>query len=57
MMTSSMPAARIVARAEEEFGAEALSPEELIEEPTVRQIAATILRNTTIGTVPSAAEH
>jgi acyl carrier protein len=54
---TSLAVIRIVARAEEEFGAEALSPEELIEEPAVRQIAATILRNTTIGTVPSAAEH
>jgi hypothetical protein len=46
-----------VARVEEEFGAEAFSLEELIEESTVRQIASAILRNITIGTVPSAAEH
>lgn len=54
---TSLAVIRFVARSEEEFGAEALSPEELIEHPAVRQIAATIFRNTTIGTVPSAAEH
>jgi acyl carrier protein len=54
---TSLSVIRFIARAEEEFGAEALSPEELIEQSVVRQIAATILRNTTIGTVPSAAEH
>lgn len=54
---TSLAVVRLVARVEEEFGAEAFSPEELIEESTVRQIAAAILRNTTTGTVPSAAEH
>ena len=54
---TSLAVARIVARAEEEFGAEALSPEELIEQSMVSQIAATILRNTMTGTVPSTAEH
>jgi acyl carrier protein len=54
---TSLAVIRIIARADEEFGAEALSPEELIEQSTVRQIAATILGNTTIGTVPSATEH
>lgn len=54
---TSLAVVRIVARAEEEFGADALSPEEIIEESTVRQIAATIFRNATIGTVPSAAER
>jgi acyl carrier protein len=64
---TSLALARIVARAEQEFGAEALSPEELIEQSTVGQIAATILGNTmtgsnttgsnTTGTAPSTAEH
>lgn len=54
---TSLAVVRIIARAEEEFGADALSPEELIEESTVRQIADTIFRNTTVGTAASAAEH
>lgn len=54
---TSLAVVRLVARVEEEFGADAFSPEELIEESTVRQIAGAILRNTTTGTVPSAAEH
>jgi acyl carrier protein len=54
---TSLAVVRLVARVEEEFGAEAFSPEELIEESTVRQIAVAIFRNITIGTVPSAAEH
>jgi acyl carrier protein len=49
---TSLAVVRLVARAAEEFGEEALSPEEIIEESTVGQIAATILQNTTI-----AAEH
>lgn len=54
---TSLAVVRLVARAEEEFGADALTPEELIEQSTVREIAAVILRNSTIGNVPSAAEH
>ena len=57
---TSLAVIRIIARAEEEFGAEALTPEELIEDSTVREIAATIFRNTaagTVGTAPSAAER
>jgi acyl carrier protein len=54
---TSLAVIRLVARAEEEFGADALTPEELIEQSSVREIAAAILRNSTIGTVPSAAEH
>lgn len=54
---TSLAVVRFIARAEEEFGADALSPEELIEESTVRQIAVTIFGNTTVGTAASAAEH
>jgi acyl carrier protein len=54
---TSLAVVRIIARAEDEFGAEALSPEELIEESAVRQIAATILRNSTIGALPDVAER
>lgn len=54
---TSLAVIRFVARAEEEFGADAFTPEELIEESSVREIAAAIFRNSTIGTVPSAAEH
>jgi hypothetical protein len=52
---TSLAVIRTIARAEAEFGIGALSPEELIEQSTVAQIAAAIIRNT--GTVPSAAEH
>ena len=54
---TSLAVIRIIARAEAEFGAGALSPEELIEQSTVSQIAAAIVRNTVAGTVPSATEH
>jgi acyl carrier protein len=54
---TSLAVIRIVARAEDEFGPEALSPEELIDESVIRQIAAAIFRNTTVGTAPSPAEH
>lgn len=54
---TSLAVMRFIARTEEQFGTEALSPDELIEESTIRQIAATISRNTSIGTVPSASEH
>jgi|HubBroStandDraft_1064217.scaffolds.fasta_scaffold06684_4 hypothetical protein len=37
---------RLVARAEAEFGADALSPDELIEHSAIREIAASIVRNT-----------
>ncbi len=51
---TSLAVMRIIARTEAEFGPEALTPEELIEESTIRQIASTILRN---STAPSIAEH
>jgi acyl carrier protein len=54
---TSLAVVRIVARAEDEFGADALTPEELIEESTVSQIAITIFRNTAVGSTASAAEH
>jgi acyl carrier protein len=54
---TSLAVVRIVARAEDEFGADALTPEELIEESTVSQIAITIFRNTAVGTAASTAEH
>jgi acyl carrier protein len=50
---TSLAVARIVARAEEEFGAEALSPEELIEQSTIHEIATVILRNTSTSTGPT----
>jgi len=47
---TSLTVIRIIARAEEEFGTDALSPEELIEESTVSDIAASIFRNISAGT-------
>ncbi len=54
---TSLAVIRMIARAEEEYGADALSPEELIEQSTASQIAAAIFRNTTVGTPAGAADH
>lgn len=54
---TSLAVVRIIARAEDEFGPEAISPEELIEESAIGQIAATILRNSTSGPVPDVVER
>lgn len=54
---TSLAVVRIIARVEDEFGFETLSPEELIEESSVRQIAATILRNSTVDSVPNVSER
>jgi acyl carrier protein len=54
---TSLAVIRMIARAEEEYGADALSPEELIEQSSVREIAATIFRNTAVGTPAGAPDH
>jgi hypothetical protein len=54
---TSLAVIRIIARAEADFGVGALSPEELIEQSLVSQIAAAIAGNTVTGPVPSAADH
>jgi acyl carrier protein len=42
---NSLTAIRLISQAEEAFGDDVLPPEDLFAESTVRQIAATILRN------------
>nr|WP_274613946.1 phosphopantetheine-binding protein [Streptomonospora nanhaiensis] len=42
---NSLTAIRLISQAEESFGEDVLPPEDLFAESSVRQIAATILRN------------
>lgn len=43
---SSLTAVKLISQAEQEFGEDALPPEDLFERSTLRDIAATIRRNT-----------
>ncbi len=43
---TSLTIIRLIARAESEFGAEVLSPDEIVESSSVHDIAASIRRNT-----------
>ncbi|WP_433174892.1 acyl carrier protein [Actinoallomurus sp. CA-150999] len=47
----SLDAVRLIERAEEEFGADALPPDDLYSGSTVREIAATLSRSATRDTV------
>jgi acyl carrier protein len=42
---TSLTVIRLIARAETEFGAEVLTPDEIVESSSVREIAGTIRRN------------
>jgi acyl carrier protein len=50
---TSLTAMRLIAKAEERFGEDALPPDELYERPGLRQIAAGIARNAAVA--PAAA--
>jgi acyl carrier protein len=50
---TSLTVIRLVNRAEEEFGSDALSPENVIENSAVHAIAAAIAENTADGAVAS----
>ncbi|MEW1881097.1 phosphopantetheine-binding protein [Rhodococcus sp. NPDC080181] len=44
---TSLTALKLIARAEDAFGEDALPPDDLFERPTIAEIAATIARSTT----------
>ncbi|WP_394840162.1 acyl carrier protein [Pendulispora rubella] len=50
---SSLAAVKLIARVEEEFGEDALPPEDLFSQSAVRDIASCILRNAPRAAAPS----
>jgi len=46
---NSLTAMKLIAKAEDRFGEDALPPDDLFAQSTVREIAASILRNSTVA--------